>query len=236
MKKFLIALILVITIFTPTFVYAAAPTFSTRPGSGKVIVGKVFVVDILIDSENNSLNYARAVLKYDPTLVSISKAQRNESLFCSYPEDEQSIDNTNGLLMLTGFCQSGVGAPYKTSGEADVFARITFKALKTGTVKLVWQHTGEDVPFKSVLMKDGSPPTNLLTTSPRQASFTIVKSVSTTPVPSTPNTPSTGIALSFGLVGSGILLLILGFGYVKWVERDRKSKLRTVVVYGNSKE
>jgi hypothetical protein len=234
MKKFLIALILGLTIFTPSLAYAAAPSFSTRPGSGKVIVGKVFIVDILIDSENNSLNYARAVLKYDPTLVSISKAQRNESLFCTYPEDEQSIDNSSGLLMLTGFCQSGVGAPYKTSGEADVFARVTFKALKTGTVKLDWQHTGEDVPFKSVLMKDGSPPQNLLTTKPRQASFTIVKSVGTTPPPSTPNTPSTGFGLSLGLVGSGIILVLLGFGYVKWVERDRKTKLRTVVVYGDS--
>lgn len=235
MKAILSALTILLIFIVPNFAFAASPSFSIRPGSGKVILNKNFTLDLLIDSEGKNVSLARAVIKYNPTYVTIQKADRNSSLFCTYPEDEQSIDNENGLLMVTGFCQSGVGAPYKTVGDADVFARVTFRAQKVGDTTISWEYTGEDVPFNSVIMKDGSPPSNLLASKPSSALFNVVRGVSSTPTPQpeTPNTPNTGITLSIGLVVSGTLLLFMGYAYSKLVDNRQKGKLRTVVKYDN---
>lgn len=235
MKKLLFTIILLLAVLFPTRIYAANPQFSLRPGSGNVLVGKNFTVDILIDTKGNNVALARAVLKFDPSLVQVIKANRNQSLFCQYPDDQQSIDNDNGLVMVTGFCQSGVGQPYKTSGDADVLARVTFKAVKSGTVNLEWEYSGEDEPLKSVIMKDGSPPTNLLKAKPSNPRFVATRGTTGTPTtPTGPTTPVTGLGISAGLVTGGLILVLLGFGYSRWVDFKTKSKLRTIVDYGNS--
>lgn len=212
--------------------FAAEPSFSLSPGSGRVKSKSTFITDLLIDSNGKEVNFARAVISFDPEYVQVVKAERNASLFCAYPEDEQSIDNEQGLLMISGFCQSGSGTPYTTSDEADVLARITFKSLQSGNISLKWEYSGEDELFKTVIMKDGSPPQNILLLKPRDASFTAVASLSNNPVSPVP-TPATGYSLSFGLVASGVALTTLGFVYVKWSDKGYKSKLRTVVMYGN---
>lgn len=214
---------------------AATSTFSIRPSSGNVINGKNFTIDILINTNGEPSSLARAVLKFDPELVSVTRAERNSSLYCLYPEEEQSIDNQGGLLMITGFCQSGVGFPYKTTGSPDVFARVTFKTLKTGTATLSWEYTGEDIPFNSIIVKDGSPPSILLTTKPSSAVFKIVNTTSTqpttTPTQPSPTTPNTGLSISLALVVLGGILLASGFVYVKIADTNRKRSLKTIVDY-----
>lgn len=234
MKNMFKCLILILFLLLPNSVYAANPVFTVRPGSGNVILKKNFVVDILIDTKGSNVVLARAVLKFDPSRLQVVKATRNESLFCTYPADEQSIDNENGTLMITGFCQSGVDQPYKTSGSADVLARVTFKAMKSGNAKLEWQYSGEDEPFKSVIMKDGSPPTNLLKSKPANPAFIVGSTSGNSGNNSNGgNTPNTGFGISAGLVVAGISLVILGFAYTKWSDNRLKSKLKTVVDYGD---
>jgi hypothetical protein len=231
MKVVKILTILILSLLLPSFIFAATPSFSLSPSSGKVKLDKEFVVDMLIDTKGKEITLARAVIKYDPNLVEVVTAERNASLFCQYPEDEQTVDNDNGITMITGFCQSGQDTLYKTTGNADVFARIHFQTLKKGSAKISWEFSGEDEPFMSVMMKDGSPTINILTTKPKSATFSIVTSIAS----STDNTqetfPNTGIGLSFGFVGVGILLVALGFAYTNIVEQKRKSQLKTVVVY-----
>ncbi|MCK9368502.1 hypothetical protein M0R04_00825 [Candidatus Dojkabacteria bacterium] len=232
MKILKVLTVIILSFLFPSFAAAATPSFSLTPYTGKVVLDKEFVVDIKIDTKGKEVMLARAVLKYDPNYIEVTSAERNASLFCQYPEDEQTVDNDNGIVMIMGFCQSGVDSMYKTTGSADVFARIHFQTLKKGSAKLSWQFSGEDEPFMSVMMKDGSPTTNILTTKPKSATFNIVTSV-TQPANTTPATvPDTGVGLSMGFVAGGVLLVLLGFAYSNIVEHKRRSNLKTVVVYG----
>ncbi len=118
-------------------------------------------MDILIDSGGEELVEARAVITFDPSMLKVTEAKRNNSLFLTWPSDESTIDNENGVVMLTGFTQSGEGTLYSTDGDPDVFARLTFEILEEGETSLEWEYSGENESFKSVLMKDGSPPQNV---------------------------------------------------------------------------
>lgn len=221
---------------TSTFASGTEPRLYADPSSGYVKVNTEFSYDIKIDSAGHEITLSRLVLTFDPQKVKVTKAERNSSLFCQWPVDNQSIDNTNGVIMVSGFCQSGTTTkPYKTVGEPDVIVRITFRALATGELRFAWEHNGNDEPFKTVLMETGSPPLNILTTKPSDFSFTSV-AASTTPTPGT-DTPNTGVIdntstiAGIGIVGGSILVfggLTLLAAYQR-VQYNRKYK--TVVVY-----
>ena len=42
--------------------------------------------------------------------------------------------------MLGGFTQSGTSTPYKTSGNPDIMARLTFEVLKEEETYLDWEY------------------------------------------------------------------------------------------------
>ena len=104
-----ISILTILTILIPiTTVSAASPMFYFYPESGVIKnVDDGFTVDVLIDSAGESLTEARMVFNFDPRLIQVSKASRNNSLFEEWPEDESTLDNENGVVMLTGFTQSG---------------------------------------------------------------------------------------------------------------------------------
>jgi hypothetical protein len=244
-KKLLITTIFTTSLITLTTfsqlnkIYAASPSFSVSPASGYVKVGTDFVFDIKVDSAGNTLSLARAVLTYDPTMVKIIKAEKNSAIFCSWPQDQQTVDNVNGVLMVTAFCQSGNSGVYKTVGEADVLARVTMRALKAGSVDFKWQWTGEDQAFKSVLIEDGSPPQNLL--SPAPMSFKFIAAVITTPT-TPPTTPKTGIFETETYIIAGIVfgaaLLIFGGTTLLLMTNKRmiNRKFKTLVIYEDDEE
>lgn len=224
MKKILIALLIFLLSSGQTW----AGEFSLRPGSGQIKNGEKFTVDVLIDSEGDNIVLSRVVLTYDPKLVKVVKAEKNDSLFCTYPGNDQSVDNTNGVVMLTGFCQSGVGTPYKTGVQPDVFARIQFEALSEGTLVLDWEYSGSDESFKSVLMKDGSPTVNALTTKPSGGSYSIVRNLTTKP-----SIPDTAARVSVWMIAGGILLVGIGIAHRIYAKQSigKNLKGRTIVVY-----
>lgn len=186
-----------------------AATYTITPTSGFVKVGDSFVVDIKIDSEGEKSNLARAVLTFDPSLVQLTKAERNNSLYTTFQADQQTTDNTNGVVMITGFTQSGNGTLYKTASTPDLFARLTFKAIKSGTVKFEWEYTGSDSPFKSVIMIDGSPAQNKLTIKPSSVAFTIQGSGGTTSG-GTGTTPVTGVSSNIAFYLSAVAIIGAG--------------------------
>ncbi|MBI2356905.1 hypothetical protein HYV12_02565 [Candidatus Dojkabacteria bacterium] len=227
MKKLLVLLLsLAILFLFEAGTYAADPSFSIYPSKGVVTVGKTFTVDVLIDSAGLDIAQARATLLFDPTMVKVVKPEYNASLFCSYPTDQLSVDNKYGVVMLTGFCQTGTDTLYKTVGGADVFARVKFEVKKAGTIKLEWNHDGTNKDFMSVIMKNGSPPTNALTKKPATATYT-TSGTGSTPTPTFPNT---AVSFSWGALAAGILLISAGWLYLALGKRS-KSKMRTVVLY-----
>jgi hypothetical protein len=225
-KNLLTTLLIMLGLILVKPIYAADPSFSIYPSTGTVTVGKTFTIDVLIDSSDNDITQARAVLLFDPELVQVVKPEYNASLFCSYPSGQQSVDNTNGVVMLTGFCQSGAGSLYKTEGGADVLARIQFEVKKAGTIKIEWNHDGTNKDFMSVILKDGSPPSNVLTAKPALATFTTTGGSST----GTPEFPSTAISPSMYIILSGVFLILFGLLYL-YLGKKSKSKMRTVVLY-----
>lgn len=224
-KKLVIyILVLGIGIFAPSNVFAA-PTFSLFPSNGTVKdVSKGFTVDVLIDSDGEEVTQARFTITFDPDLVKIVKASRNNTLFDQWPEDESTIDNTRGIVMLSGFTQSGSTKPlYTTSSDPDVMARIEFEVVTENKedVVLNFEYSGTDEIFKSVIMKDGSPPQNALTSRPDGATFTL----------SGFRSPSTAIEPSHIGIVLGILLIAIGIfvrGSSSSIFRKRKG---TIVLY-----
>ncbi len=206
------------------FTHAATATFSISPSKGTVKTGNSFTMDVLIDTQSQPVLLARSVLTFDPTLLKVTKAQYNASLFCVYDSTKQSIDNTNGVIALEGFCQSGTSQLYKTDGNPDVFARITFQTKKAGTAVIDWQFSGSDQAFKSVIMQDGSPAFNILS-KPSKVTYTIGGTNGGGGV------PNTGFFLSWSLITLGIVCILSCVVYVNYMKKNRiNSKLRTVVL------
>jgi hypothetical protein len=179
-------------------------------------------VDILIDSAGEKLTEARMVFNFDPRKIQITKASRNNSLFDQWPADESTLDNDNGVVMLTGFTQSGSSNLYETSGDPDVLARIQFEIVtndRETEIPLEWEFTGSDDLFQSVLMAEGSPPQNMLETRPDDASFRIGVLTQTAIDPR-----------YIPFIVGGLLILLAGVIITSKPEFTRK-KYGTVVVY-----
>ena len=198
---------LIILVASPLSNYAASPSFSFYPIKGTVRdVSKGFTVDILIDSAGERITKARFAVKFDPTQVQILKANRNNTLFDQWPEDESTIDNKRGMVMLTGFTQSGgTKSLYITEGEPDVMARLEFEVITEEKEEIVlsFEYSGSDDLFKSVIMTDGSPPQNVLSSQPESAKFSLGEFVS----PSTAIEPShIGIVIGLVLIAVGIFI------------------------------
>lgn len=217
-------LILGIGIFTPSAVLAA-PSFSIYPSGGTIKdISKTFTMDVLIDSDSESITKARVAISFDPKVVKVVKASKNNTLFDQWPEDESTIDNSKGMVMLTGFTQSGTSKSlYVTDGDPDVMARIEFEVItkEKGDIVFNFEYSGTDEIFKSVIMKDGSPPQNVLSSRPNSATFTL----------SGYRAPSTAIEPSH--IGAIVGVLLIGIGiFVRSTSSSMfRKKKGTVVLY-----
>lgn len=181
--KWFVVLVVLVSVsfqFLSRPVYAADPSFEITPSLGYVKKGEYFYIDIMVDSAGQEISLARSVLTFDPKKVKIYNIDVNQALFCEYPDDRQSTDNENGVVVVEGFCQSGgstqSGSPgpkglYLTDGDSDVFVRIEFQVVGTGEIPIVWEYTGNNEEFKTVLLADGSPPQNVLMQSPDSVTF-----------------------------------------------------------------
>ncbi len=249
-KLLTILIISIVPLFFSKPVEAAGADFSLRPSSGYVALGEEFKVDLLIDSGTDEIMLARVVLAYDPRVIEVKNVERNDSLFCDWPEDEQTVDQDNGVIIISGFCQSGAGNLYQTASAPDVLARITFEPKKVGSTPLEFEWSGEDEPYNSVLMADGSPPQNVLLSQPRPGDFTVVGSIDGSPSggdddsnPGGGETPATSIMIfesrSFA-VGVIILALsgltILGSYFVIQYIKIRGKKLYRTNVLENEED
>jgi hypothetical protein len=206
-------------------IFAADASFSFYPSSGVVKdVNEGFIVDILIDSGSYEISKARAVIKFDPKIVKLREAYRNDNLFEEWVDGETSTDNVNGIVMLTGQTTDiEEKSYYVTEADPDVFARLEFDIVTTNTSKPVvldFQYSGEDEDLMSVILKSGSPSVNVLTTKPQSASF----SIDGADVPDTAiDTNTLGIVI-------GVILILVG-GFVRNTKIDMfRGRRGTIVV------
>lgn len=206
-------------------VRAVEPSFSFFPKGGTVMNKEEgFVVDILIDTAGEEIVSAKFTVTFDPEVLQLKKAERNNSLFAQFPEDESSIDNGNGVVMLSGFTQSGTEALYATGEKPDVLARLTFEVLEEGETVLDWEY-GEDAIFNTGMYKDGSPPQSILVGKPDSGTF-IIGGVITDP-----SIPTTGLSLDRYVLVTGIVLTLFGAFMVFTRPGGFRRKTGTVVIY-----
>lgn len=228
-KTFFVKILAVLLLsIGPNLASASSGEFTLYPPGGNAYdSGEGFTVDILIDSGGNELVEARAVITFDPELVKVTEAKRNNSLFLTWPSDESTIDNENGVVMLTGFTQSGTGEPYITEGDPDVFARLTFEVLKEGELTLDWEYSGNNETFTSVMTTDGSPPDNILEAKPDSGVYTlIISGTAQPPIES----PETGIDFKGYEIVVGFCLVLIG-AYLMITKPGPTKKSGTVVIY-----
>jgi len=201
------------------------PTFKLYPPGGRVLnKDQGFVVDVLIDTAGEEIISANFSLLFDPEVLQVKKAEKNNSLFSQFPDDQASIDNKNGVIYLTGFTQSGTDSLYRTQGDPDVFARITFQVLEVGETKLDWGY-GDDAGFATEIYGDGSPPQNILKSKPDSATFTIGEEILD------PSNLNTGFSVDKYIIVTGAVLLLFGGFMVFTKPRSFKKKSGTVVIY-----
>jgi len=201
------------------------PTFKLYPPGGRVLnKDQGFVVDVLIDTAGREIISANFSLLFDPDVLQVKKAERNNTLFSQFPKDQASIDNNNGVIYLTGFTQSGTDSLYKTEGDPDIFARITFQVLEVGETTLDWEY-GDNANFGTGIYGDGSPPQNILRSKPNPATFTIGEGVLN------PSNLNTGFAVDKYIIVTGVVLLLFGGFMVFSKPRNFRKKSGTVVIY-----
>lgn len=236
-KYFAIFLLpLVFLFFTSKDISAGNAELKIHPESGTAEKGDSFSLDVLVDTKGQEVVLVRAALRFDPSLVEVTNVEKSEPLFCDWPSNEQLIDNNEGIVVVTGFCQSGTQEElYVTTGDPDVFARITFKALNQGQLDLGWEYSGVDLPNNSVIMSDGSPPQNILT-DPTATTY-----IYTVEGPVEPKMPDTNISAlenisSTFLLGGSIFVLAFVANILLDPKRRYFRKSRTIVVYDDEEK
>lgn len=206
MRKFLqsITVVLMLGHIFITPAQAASPTFYLDPSSDSATVGDEFSVDIMIDSDGEEVLEARAVLTYDPDIIQVS-AVSHSNIFCTYPDSGYDVDNSTGQLILTGFCNDD---NYSTSGDADIFGRVTFQGRGNGEGEVEFAYDGTDDEDVTYMQSPGSPPLKITLISPTGGSYS-VSGGATTPDDDS-GLPSTGLFDNLGIT-FGISLLVLSF-------------------------
>ena len=207
-RKNLEVILLAVVLLLISPIYTLAANFSFYPSNGTVkSTSRIFTVDILIDSEGADITSARFAIKFNPTQVRVVKASKNNTLFNLWPEDESTIDNSRGMLMLTGFTQSGTEKSlYKTVSNPDVIARVEFEVITESKddVVLSFEYSGSNELFKSSIMQEGSPPQNVLLVKPEDAVFSLGRFKS----PQTAIEPTyIGVIVGLVLIGVGIFIV-----------------------------
>lgn len=188
-------------------VYAADASFSFYPSSGIIEdVNEGFTTDVLIDSGDNEITKARVVIKFDPKVIQLKKAYRNESLFQEWEDSEISTDNEEGIIVLSASTTDTEVKPYYTTqGDPDVFARLQFDIITSDSsesIQLDFQYSGEDEELMSIMLKSGSPSENVLTSKPTSATFSMEGA----------DVPDTAIDTNtIGIIIGVILILVGGF-------------------------
>jgi len=190
-----------------TVSYAA--DFKLHPQGGYVQYPDEFYVDVLIDAPDEKVTLARAVLLFDPSLVEVEDVSVNNGIFSKYPTDSQIVDNTNGVIQIEGFSQTG--ALYSTDADSsaqggDVFARLKFKTLYPDKLVLEWKYDGQDTPHNTVIMRNGSPPENILKTKPSNIEIIIQNPNAYIP-PTADNQPNTSVVDGAIYTAVGILAI-----------------------------
>lgn len=187
----LVALVLSLSVFSRP-VYAQATkdvTMTLDPKTQTVIKGNDVAVKVMLSASTaKKVSYAKALFKFDANLLEI-KDVTSSNMFCQHPTDISSYaaDNTQGVLMVTGFSNGTTECPHPELTLTPVlFVTVTFKTKSNGVSNLQFEYTGTNDQQSSSVM-DINSPTQFILIQPENGTITINNaSVPTTTVPAPP--------------------------------------------------
>ncbi len=206
----------------PVAAQSATVTFALSPKTKTVVKNTSFDVVInLKATANKQISYARAILVFDPTMLEIPQAVEAGSLFCNYPTDEDNYiaDNEEGQLMITGISTGETSCPYpEITTAGNMFARVTFKAKKTGTADLSFMFNGREADGMSGIKDSNSPPTFIMT-APQDGAYSVVNSIAT-PTPKPPDNLGVDPRIIVG-----VAVVIAGIGWYLYPRKQYEQRV-----------
>jgi hypothetical protein len=147
---------------------AHAATLYINPSSGNFSVGNIFTVNILVNTQDVSVNNAEALLNFPKDLLEIVSISKSGSIFSLWVE-EPVFSNSSGTLSFNG----GVPTPGFTGFSGKALS-VVFRVKKIGSASVIFSSA-------SVRANDGYGTDVLTGTGP--ANFNLSKAVEKTPTP-----------------------------------------------------
>ncbi|OGN12011.1 MAG: hypothetical protein A3I26_03280 [Candidatus Yanofskybacteria bacterium RIFCSPLOWO2_02_FULL_43_10] len=111
----------IFTVFNP----AMAADFNILSDNNKLNPGKIFVVDIKIDTAGTLINASQAKIKFSPEIMQVKSISTNDSVF-NFWLQEPNFSNTDGTIVFIG------GTSKEISGDALKVLSITFISSGVG--------------------------------------------------------------------------------------------------------
>ncbi len=219
MKKILIFLGLVSSFFIISVATAyAAPRLYFAPASGDQAVGETFQVIVKVDTGEQEVAAADAIISFDSTKLKVNQVSKGDF----FPEFSYDLENSEGELSIWGMVETTLEL---VSGEGDL-ATITFEAESNGeaavsflceegndTDSAIWDSSGNDL-IDCASNGSGSytiggtgatsSPTSTSTSTPTPTS---TASAEATATPS--ELPETGIETPLIIMGLGGVIVLL---------------------------
>jgi hypothetical protein len=189
--------------------------------------GTVTVQIQLTASSAKQVNFARAVLRFDPSLVEIQTVQKS-TLFCEYPTDPGSYasDNTQGILIVSAISSGTSGCAYPTLNTTpQTMFTVTFRGKTVGTSQLIFEYNGQDSDVHSAVM-DTNSPAQFVLADPTDGQIVVAAGTATTTTVAPPD--------NLGTTEDSIIIITLGTiivtGILYYKNRTRKDAPRVKVL------
>lgn len=119
-----------IMLFSAKTVNAATLYFS--PSSGSFLVGDILSVDVLVNTQGESINNSDAVINFPSGLLEIISISKSNSIFSLWVE-EPAFSNSAGAISFNG----GLPTP-GFDGVAGKIVNIVFRARNAGAASLIF--------------------------------------------------------------------------------------------------
>ena len=121
---------------------ARAAQLSLSPSSAAFTVGSTFDVDILLNTDGQSINALQVFVKFPPDKMQLVSPSTGKSIIGVWTSPPQ-FNNQKGIIELQGGIPNGINV------ERGLLTRLTFRARKTGTAILQFSDKNR------VLLNDG---------------------------------------------------------------------------------
>lgn len=127
MKRFLLTLIVALSVVLPASALASNVTLS--PTAVSVTPGKVFTINVTANPVGEKVYTVRANVSFNPKLVHVTSFTFAPKWLALSTSGYDLTDNTNGLIIKTAGYPGGISSPM-------LFGTITFTAVASGTANI----------------------------------------------------------------------------------------------------